>query len=156
MKEIVEGGDILARVEKSIEIKARPEKVWEMLAMDRLPEWMDILEVQSAKYISEVRKPEDKYEVGASAHIIEKRWEYDLNVIESLENEKIAVRSKGKYIYTFTYVLKPVDSGTRLTWVGEIEMPWGIFGKALSGMFSRTAEKELGKALEKLKSILEK
>ena len=29
----------MGRVEKSIEIKAPPEKVWEMLALDRFPEW---------------------------------------------------------------------------------------------------------------------
>ena len=146
----------MVRTETSIEIKAPPEKVWEMLAMDRLPEWMDILEVQSAKYISEVSTPEDKYKVGASAHIIEKRWEYDLDVLESLTNEKLTVRSKGKYVYTFTYILKPIDGGTKLTWVGEIEMPWGVLGKALGGVFNRMAVKELGKALGKLKNIVEK
>ena len=146
----------MVRVEKSIEIKARPEKVWEMLAFDRLPEWMDVAEVKTAQYISEVRTPKDKYRVGASAHIVEKRWEYDLNVMESLENEKMTVRTKGKYIFTMTSSLKPVDGGTKLTWVGEIEMPWGILGKALSGIFRRTVEKDVKKALEKLKSILEK
>jgi len=144
------------RIEKSVEIRATPEKVWEMLALDRLPEWHDVLEVKSAKYISEVRTPEDKYRVGASAHIVEKRWEYDLNVMESLENERMAVRSKGKYIFTLTYILKAVDEGTKLTLVGEIEMPWGILGKALSGMFRRTAKKDFERALEKLKSIVEK
>jgi len=29
----------LGRVEKSIEIRAPHEKVWEMLAVDRFPEW---------------------------------------------------------------------------------------------------------------------
>ena len=146
----------MRRVEKSIEIRAPPEKVWEMLALDRWPEWMDGAEVESAQYISEVRTPEDKYRVGASAHVVEKRWEYDLNVMESVENEKLTVRSKGKYTYTMAYDLKPVDGGTRLTWVGEFEMPWGILGKALSGLFRRTAEKQLKKALEKLKNIVEK
>jgi uncharacterized protein YndB with AHSA1/START domain len=96
-------------MEKSFEIKAPPEKVWEMLALDRMPEWMDEMEMKSGKYISEVRTPEDKYRVGASAHIIEKRWEYDLNVLESLTNEKLVCRSKGKYIITMTFALKPVD-----------------------------------------------
>ena len=36
------------RIEKSIEIRALPEKVWEMLALDKLPEWMDVLEIKSA------------------------------------------------------------------------------------------------------------
>lgn len=45
------------RIEVSIVIKAPPQKVWEMLALDRMPEYMDVAELKSAKYISEVRTP---------------------------------------------------------------------------------------------------
>ena len=38
----------MGRIEKSIEIKASPERGWEMLALDRLPEWMDVLEMKSS------------------------------------------------------------------------------------------------------------
>ena len=31
----------MGRIEKSIEIKAAPDKVWEMLALDRLIEWSE-------------------------------------------------------------------------------------------------------------------
>ena len=51
----------MTHIEKLIDIKAPPEKVWEMLALDRLPEWMDVLEMKSGKYVSEIRTPEDKY-----------------------------------------------------------------------------------------------
>ena len=78
----------MGRVEKSIEIKAPPEKVWEMLALDRWPEWMDGW--KSAEYTSEVHTPEDKYKMGASAHIIATHDEFDVTITESLENEKIA------------------------------------------------------------------
>jgi len=54
-----ERGNILGRVAKSIEIKASPEKVWEMLAFDRRPEWME--GIKSVKYTSEIPTPEDKY-----------------------------------------------------------------------------------------------
>ena len=145
----------MARMEKSIEIKAPPEKVWETLALDRLPEWMDVLEMKSAKYISEVRTPKDKYVVGASAHIIEKRWEYDLEIMESLEDEKMTVHSKGKYAYTTTYTLTPVDRGTKLTYMSEYGTR-GILGKTFAKLFTGTLEKQVERALEKLKSILEK
>ena len=56
----------MGKVEKSIEIRASPEKVWGMLALDRLSEWMDVAEVKTAQYISEVRTPKDKFRVGAS------------------------------------------------------------------------------------------
>jgi len=35
----------LGRTEKLIIIKAPPEKIWEMLAFDRFPEWMDMIDV---------------------------------------------------------------------------------------------------------------
>ena len=145
----------MGRIEKSIEIGAPPEKVWELLALDRLPEWMDVLEMKSGKYISEVHTPKDKYKVGATAHIVEKRWEYDLDISESLENEMITVHSKGKYPYTITCTLKPVDDGTKLMYTSDYESK-GILGKAFGKLFAGTLEKQVERALEKLKSILEK
>ena len=124
-----------------------------MLAVDRHLEWME--EWKSVKYISEVQTPEDKYRVGASARVNQKHGEFDLEIEESLENEKIMLRSKELH-FTVTYILKPVDGGTKLTWVGELEMRWGILGKALSGIFIRMEEKGIQRGLEKLKSILEK
>jgi len=145
----------LGRIEKSIEIGAPPEKVWELLALDRLPEWMDVLEMKSGKYISAVHTPKDKYKVGATAHIVEKRWEYDLDISESLENEMITVHSRGKYPYTITCTLKPVDDGTKLMYTSDYESK-GILGKAFVKLFAGTLEKQVERALEKLKSILEK
>jgi len=155
MKEI-DRGDILVRMERSIEINAPPEKVWEMLALDRLPEWMDEMELQSGKYTSEVRTPQDKYRVGATAHMVEKRWEYEFEVTESHENERMSVHSIGKYKIDLTFILKPVDGGTKFTFMGDAEMPWGILGKAIWGLLGGAAEKQLKRTLEKLKSILEK
>jgi len=76
----------MGRIEKSIEIRAPPEKVWEMLALDRLPEWMGPKgELKSVEYTSEVRTPEDKYRVGASAHVIEKHFgKFDLSKYKKL------------------------------------------------------------------------
>jgi carbon monoxide dehydrogenase subunit G len=147
------------RIEKSIEIKAPPEKVWEMLALDRLPEWMDVAEMKSSKYTSEVSKPIDKYKVGVSAHVVEKRWEYDLEITESIKNEKMTTHTKGGKHgmgYTSTTNLKPIQEGTKLTVALDIEPGYGILGKALHPLIRGTEEKVFEKVLEKLKSILEK
>jgi len=144
-------------MEKSIEIKASPEKVWEMLALDRFPEWAFKGELKSVEYTSEVRTPEDKYRVGASAHMIDKRGEHDVEITESIENEKMIYRSKPPYYtYTSTYILKPVEGRTKLTWISDVEMPWGGFGKALGRLASGTSGKKVEEALINLKSILEK
>jgi len=153
----------LARIEKSVEIKASPEKVWGMLALDRWPEWQVVggigsLQIEKGvKFTSEVNTPEDKYRVGASARPIT----YDqltFKVTESLKNEKITylIEETGRES-TITYVLEPVEDGTKLTYAVSYEMPWGFFGKFLEKVFAkRIGERQLEKSLEKLKSILEK
>ena len=151
----------MGRVEKSIEIKAPPEKVWEMLALDRTPEWIE--DNENVEYTSEVNTPEDKFRVGATVHIIEKHEEFDMEITDSIKNEKLSCRSKGplsksgNVTVTVTYILKPTKTGTEMTYEGEYEMPWGIFGRFLDRLFvQRMGEKGIGKSLEKLKSILEK
>ncbi len=148
----------MGRIEKSIEIGAPPEKVWEMLALDRWPEWMDGW--KNAKYTSEVHKPKDKYKVGALAHITELRTKYDFEITESLENEKITFSSKGRgggrTTMTITYILGRVEDGTKLTYAIDYEPPWGILGKGLGRLFRGVGEKGVEKELKKLKSILEK
>jgi len=157
----------LGRVEKSIEIKAPPEKVWEMLALDRLLEWqLGFDKAKSIEYTSEVGTPKEKYRVGASAHGIPKKQGESIKLIfeikESLENEKITHLIYEKlFLGTFTvlakYTLEPVDAETKFTYVGDYEMPWSIFGKFLDKLFiHRIAKKELRTELENLKSILEK
>ena len=145
----------MVRMEKSIEIKASPEKVWEILALDRMPEWME--GCKSVEYTSEVRTPEDKLRVGASAHIIDKSREHDVEITESLGNEKMVYRSKPPYYtYTATYILKPAGEGTILTLTTDAKMPWGVFGKALGGLARSSGEKQAEKWLKKLKGIVEK
>ena len=146
----------MGRIGKSIEIKAPPEKVWEMLALDRLPEWNE--EYGDVKYTSEVRNPEDKYKVGASSHTnIKGPGEIDFEITESLENEKITFRMLGKRANNtvVTYILKPYEEGTEFIYMMTYKMPGGILGRALGGLGSRMLEKEAKGALEKLKSILE-
>jgi len=144
----------MSSVERSIEIKALPERVWEMLAIDKWSEWMDGW--KNAEYTSEVRKPKDKYKVGALAHITELNTRYDFKITESLENEKIAFLSKGKGVgltMTITYILEPLEMGTKLTYAMDYEPPWGILGKALGKL---TAGRIVERELKKLKGILEK
>ena len=58
----------MGRIERSVEIKAPSEKVWEMLALDRMPEWKE--GCKNVMFTSTVQTPKDKYKVGATAHFI--------------------------------------------------------------------------------------
>ena len=148
----------MGRIEKSIEIKAPPEKVWEMLALDRF--WRTQKNVKSVEYTSEAHTLEDKLGVGASARITDTEGrQYDMEITKSLENKKISSRStNAPYLSSLivTYVLKPKGAGTEMTYAVDYELLWGIFGKLLDISFAhRSHEKDVEKALENLKSILE-
>ena len=153
----------MGRVEKSIVIKASPEKVWEMLALDRFEEWQvgmlyNECFVYGMEFTSEVSVPEDKFKVGASAQPKKVGEGVLFKVTESLKNEKITylVEERGTYS-TLTSILEPIDEGTKLTYAVSYEMPWGIFGKFIEKLFAkRMGEGQVKKSLEKLKSILEK
>jgi len=149
------GGDFLVRTEKSIEIRAPSGKVWEMLALDRWSEWNvgHFLDTKNMKFTSEVNTPEDRFRVGASAYP-SAHPKADFKVTESIENEKITYLHEGQS--PMTYILKPTNEGTRLTYVVEYEMPWGILGKFLFRLLGGIGEREVEKALEQLKSIIEK
>jgi len=147
----------VGQIEKSIEIKASLEKVWELLALDRLPEWNE--EYGNVKYTFEVRSPEDKYRVGASSHTnIKGAGAIDFEITESLKNEKMTFRMLGKRANNtvVTYALKSVDEGTQFAYVMTFKLPWGIFGTFIDKLGKGMLEKEAEKSLEKLKSILEK
>lgn len=151
----------MGRIERTIEIKASPEKVWEMLALDRQLEWMGNVSSgggwKSVEYTSEVSTPEDKYRVGASAQITEKHGKpYNYEITESFENEKIMFRTP-YYNMCIQYTLKLTEEGTEMTFVFNYELPYSILGKIIDELLvHRQGEKEMKKSLKKLKSILEK
>ena len=145
------------RIEKSIDIKAPPENVWKMLVWDRVQEWEKGWKdnLKSIAYTSEVRTPEDKYRVGASAHMTLKRGELDLEITASRVHEKITYSAKGAWNGFVTYILDPVEEGTKFTYIVDIEIPLGILGRALSKMVRGRGEREFAESLENLKNILE-
>ena len=148
----------MTRVITSIEIKVPPEKVWEMLALDRCPEWMD--DLISSEYITEVHTPEDRYKVGTTAHWIKvKKEEHDMEIIESLENEKIVFRTSpiSGVRMTGIFTLKPTEAGTEMTYAADYTMPWGVLGKFLDKVIiKRAMKKDLEGESKSLKSFLEK
>ena len=160
------GGDFLGRAKKSIQIKAPPEKVWKMLALDRLPEWMNF---EIVEYTTEVSNPKDKYRLGETALGTPEGGPPNnchFEITESLEHEKFTYRLwekvggmlwyRGTLGGLITYTLEPVKAGTRFTYEVGSEIHWGILGKIIQPFSLWYARKIWQKALEKLKNILEK
>ena len=161
----------MGRAETSIEIKVPPEKVWEMLAFDRIQEWNEGYGEglgERVEYTSDVNTPKDKYRVGATAQGIPKKPKNNycrFEIIESLKNKKMKYYAWEKPRYLgilsmfITYSLEPVGTDTKLTYEIESEKygVFAIFGKFLEKLYiHRMVEKQIEKALENLKNILEK
>ena len=159
---LIEGSDVLTLIEKAIEIRAPPEKVWEMLALDRLSKWEEGYkeDLTSIEYTSENGTLKDKYRVGFSAQLETKgEGQMNLEITESLENEKIVyhlVGGKFTKDLRLTFLLTPLEEGTKFTYGVDYEISWGILGMFLDKLFARReVKKGIEKALDNLKSILE-
>lgn len=143
----------MTKVERSIEIKASPEKIWELISWDRFPEWYPY--IKKSKYTSKKRAG-----VGATAHVIGdaegQKFEYDAEVTEYVENERAAWRTtSGNWTAFGSTTLKPTEVGTKVTIAMNYELPYSILGKIIDKLKVRKSmEKGLERALENLKSMV--
>ncbi|MGA3192996.1 MAG: SRPBCC family protein [Candidatus Bathyarchaeia archaeon] len=145
----------MAKIEKSIEIKASPEKVWPMVLWDRIPEWYD--DFKKVQYTSK-----EKHKVGSTVHVIAEtagmKAEWDAEITEAIENEKGAWRTTGGSFTGFGSVtLSPTKAGTKVTIAMDYELPYSVLGKLIDKLrVHKALEKGNERGLEKLKGMLEK
>jgi uncharacterized membrane protein len=145
----------LTRIEKSIEIKASPEKVWPMIDWDRTPEWY--APFKKVEYTSK-----EKNVVGETVHVSGEiagvKAEWDGETTEMIENKKHAWRSTGGSFTGFgSFELSPTKSGTKLTAMMDYEMPYSVLGKLIDKLrVHKAMEKSFEVGLKKLKDMAEK
>jgi uncharacterized membrane protein len=146
----------LARIEKSIVIRAPPEKVFALLDdVERMVEWMDT--IKEVKVTSKQRAG-----VGTTYHFIADaggtRAEFDSETTEWVENERMAWRTTSGDITMFgSGTLKTVEGGTQYTWVMDYQLPYSILGKIIDKLkVSKDFEKDMERALQNLKTLLER
>jgi len=149
------GGGTLTRIERSIEIKSPPEKVWPLLLWERCAEYNP--SIKSVKSTSEKKRG-----VGATAHVLGKgdgqKFEYDIEVTEYVENDKCAWRTtSGDWTALGSNILKPTEAGTELTMMIDYQLPYSLLGKIIDKLRVRKSiERNIETALENIKSIVEK
>lgn len=147
-------GEILARIEKLIEINAPPEKIWPMIQWDRLPEWYD--PVKKVEWTSK-----EKYTVGTTVRIIDKfkgfKGDWNAEMTEYIENKKVSWRATKGFTGFGTRTLSPAKEGTKMTDMMDYEMPYSVLGKLLGklGMY-KAFDKSFDVGLKKLKDMVEK
>ena len=137
----------MARIEKSIEIKAPVEKVWELCAdVEGYPKFME-----TAK---EIKRTGDrtfrwKLEIGG------RTLELDGETTEIVENETLAWRSTGDFVSEGSWILEPIPEGTKLTNVMDYQLP-GVVGAIMDRVkVSKDMEKNMERNLQNMKALLE-
>jgi uncharacterized membrane protein len=152
---MMEGGEKMARIEKSIVINAPPEKVFAKIGdFEGMLEWNDVM--KEVKITSKKRKG-----VGVTYHEVAMpggtRTESDAEVTGWIENERIDIRSTaGNLTFFGSTILKPVTGGTELTIVANYEVPYSILGKIIDKLkVSKDIEKNIESANQNLKNLLE-
>jgi len=105
---------------------------------------------------------EEKDDVGATAHVTYDvtagvKAEGDVEITEYIRNERATWRStKGKVTAIGSSTLKPTDTGTKLTFLIDIALPYSILGKIIDKLLvTKETEQNIEKGLQNLKSILE-
>ena len=144
----------MTRIEKSIEIKAPPEKGWPMIDWNGWTQWYDPF--KKVEWTSK-----DKRKVGATVHVtvelagIKAVW--DGETTEYTENEKVAWRSTGGNFTGFGFnALSPTKDETKVTIMMDYDLPYSILGKLIDKLrFHKAMEKSFDVGLKKTKNILE-
>ena len=144
----------MARIEKSIDIKASTEEIWPLVLWDKVPQWMDI--IKSVEYTCM-----EKEAVGATANWIGEaggvKSEWDTETTECEQYSRGAWRTTGG---TFTGIgsmtLSSSALGTKATFMMDYELPYSIFGKIIDKLrVCKAVEKGTERGLLRLKEIAE-
>ena len=141
------------KVQRSIEIKASPAKIWPFLVEpEKILKWFNLLE--KFEYTGEKRSG-----VGTTFYYEEKSggqlMKLNYKVTEWVTNKKIAfvVTSGSLKKDDQVWSIEAIPTGSRFTMFEDLEMPMGIFGKIIGALFG---DMMIGKSMEKILANLKK
>ncbi|MFC1915317.1 SRPBCC family protein [Chloroflexota bacterium] len=144
------------KVQRSITIAAPPEKIWPfMVEPDKILKWC--ITLTKFEYTGEQRGG-----VGTSFYFEEKipgqLITLHFKITEWEENKRLAFSmTSGNFIkkYQQRWTVETIPSGSKFTFMEDIEFPYGIIGKIL-GLFARFGSQvTVRKMLTKLKGLAE-
>jgi uncharacterized membrane protein len=145
----------VARIESSIDINASPQKVWSLITWDRVPEWYD--SIKKVTWTSNGRM-----EVGATVHVLSDiagvKGEWDAEITEFVDNQSVSWRTtSGNPTIIYQATLTPSKTGAKVTTAFDYELPYSVLGKIIDKLrVHKALEKEAERALQKMKSAVEK
>jgi acetyl-CoA C-acetyltransferase len=143
------------KVERSIEIAAPPEKVYDLIAdPERLGEWVTIHQYVDGKAPDELVKGA---KMAQCLRLAGRNFKVKWTVVESDRPHRLVwegkgpMRSKAKVVNE----IEPNGTGTRFSYLNEYSLPGGPLGNMAGPMVRRVTGKEVDATLQKLKELLE-
>lgn len=144
------------KVQKSIQVAMPPSKVWPFfIEPEKVLQWC--ITFKKFEYISFQRSGKGTplyIEEEAGGKLSKMRFE----VIEWKENEKLTLRmvSGGNYkAYEQCFSVEPVPSGSKVFFMEEIILPYGVMGKLIGAIAQGISNATVDKMFAKLKLLVE-
>lgn len=144
------------RVQKAIEIKATPEGIWPFFVEpEKVVQWC--ITFRKFEYESDQHSG-----VGTPIYVEEQAvgplMKIHYQATEWQENRKLAlqmVSGTGVKSYKQIWSLEPIPSGSRFTFMEEIELPMGFIGKWIGLIGEKMSAATVDKMFLKLKTLAE-
>jgi carbon monoxide dehydrogenase subunit G len=144
------------KVQKSIDIKATPDKIWPFFVEpEKVLQWCITFkkyEYNNKQYTG----------VGTPIYIEEQAggplMKMNFKITDCKDNEKLSLQmisGTGVKAYKQNWSLEPIPSGSRFTFQEEVTLPFGVIGKLLGSIMEGSSAANVGKMLAKLKSLSE-
>lgn len=143
------------KVERSIQIAASPQKVYEVIMNPAcLAEWVTIhvaLEEAPAGSLEQGSKLTQKLELAGRCFTV--RWQ----VIENRPAERVVWQGRGpmRSHAGVTYGLEEADGGTRFSYTNEFALPGGPLGRMAGPVVKRVTASEIDRSLSRLRQLVE-
>ena len=144
------------KIQKAIEINAPPEEIWPFFVEpEKVLKWYSTF--RRFEYTSDQRSG-----VGTPIYIEEQAagplMKMQFEATEWEQNKKLAlqmVSGSGVKSYIQIWLLEDIPSGSRFTFMEEIELPMGIIGKFIGLIAQKMSEATVNKIQLKLKDLVE-
>ena len=144
------------RIQKVIEVNVPTSRIWPyFVEPERIMQWC--ITFKRFEYASDQRSG-----VGTPIYIEEQAsgqlMKMNFETTEWKENEKVGLRmiSGGSLkSYEQSWSLETTSSGSKVTFMEDIELPYGVIGKLLGLILGGMSASTVDKMLTKLKSLVE-
>ena len=143
------------KVERTVDIKASPEAVYEIVMDPRcLEKWVSIHQFLEDAPEGQLRKGST---LSQCLKLAGRRFDVRWTVVENERARRVVwegegpMRSKAKVIYGF----ERDGEGTRFSYTNEYELPGGALGRMAGPMVKRATAGELDESLRRLAALVE-